>query len=93
MFRQSHQREFGFWLTKRRVLVDNVRVRSVGKSKTINAIQIGRAQEGEIAKVMTNTDVYYVTEGNQTKKLSTPVYDLEALKGGMFIQGPSIILN
>jgi 5-oxoprolinase (ATP-hydrolysing) len=40
MFRQSHQREFGFWLTKRRVLVDNVRVRSVGKSKTINAQRI-----------------------------------------------------
>jgi len=40
MFRQSHQREFGFWLTKRRVIVDNIRVRSVGKSKTINALQI-----------------------------------------------------
>ena len=43
MFRLSHQREFGFWLTKRRVLVDNIRVRSVGKSKTINAIQIPKA--------------------------------------------------
>lgn len=35
-FRLSHQREFGFWLTKRRVLIDNVRVRSVGKSRTIH---------------------------------------------------------
>lgn len=31
-FRQSHQREFGFWLTKRRVLIDNIRVRSIAKS-------------------------------------------------------------
>ena len=92
-FRLSHQREFGFWLTKRRVLVDNVRVRSVGKSKTINALQIGKAEVGEVPNVMTTTDVYYVTDGNQTKKLSTPVYDLEALKGGMFISGPGIILN
>jgi len=35
-FRLSHQREFGFWLTKRRVLIDNIRVRSVGKSRTIH---------------------------------------------------------
>jgi 5-oxoprolinase (ATP-hydrolysing) len=48
MFRQSHQREFGFWLTKRRVLVDNIRVRSVGKSKTINAIKIAKAEPGEL---------------------------------------------
>jgi 5-oxoprolinase (ATP-hydrolysing) len=31
-FRAAHQREFGFWLTKRRILVDNARARSVGKS-------------------------------------------------------------
>jgi len=42
---------------------------------------------------MTTSDVYYVTEGNQTKRLPTPVYDLEALKGGMQIAGPAIILN
>jgi 5-oxoprolinase (ATP-hydrolysing) len=42
---------------------------------------------------MTTTDVYFVTDGNQTKKLSTPVFDLEALKGGMTLAGPAIILN
>jgi 5-oxoprolinase (ATP-hydrolysing) len=43
-FRQSHQREFGFWLTQRRVLVDNVRVRSVGKSKTIHSVPIDKVK-------------------------------------------------
>jgi 5-oxoprolinase (ATP-hydrolysing) len=93
MFRLSHQREFGFWLTKRRVLVDNIRVRSVGKSKTINAIQIPKAQGGELPSPMTSKEVYFVTDGNQTRKLSTPVFDLEALKGGMTLAGPAIILN
>jgi 5-oxoprolinase (ATP-hydrolysing) len=39
-FRLAHQREFGFWLTKRRVLIDNIRVRSVGRSQTITPIRI-----------------------------------------------------
>ena len=64
LFRQSHQREFGFWLTKRRVLVDNVRVRSIGRSKTVSAIKIETAQPGEVPKIMTTTEVYYMTEGN-----------------------------
>ena len=73
--------------------MDNVRVRSVGKSKNINAIQIAKAEPGEVPKTMTTSDVYYVTDGNQTKKLPTPVYDLEDLKGGMLVNGPAIILN
>ena len=93
MFRESHQREFGFWLTKRRVIVDNIRVRSIGKNKTVHALAIQRADAGEQPKVMTRTQVYYATEGNQSKCLETPVYDLNDLKGGMFIEGPSIILN
>ena len=39
-FRLSHQREFGFWLTKRRVIIDNVRVRSVGRSQTVSSLSI-----------------------------------------------------
>lgn len=46
-FRESHQREFGFWLTKRRVLVDNVRVRSVGTTRSVHALPVARAQPGE----------------------------------------------
>lgn len=93
LFRLSHQREFGFWLTKRRVIVDNVRVRSIGKKKTVNALAIEKATEGETPKVMTTTPVYYATEGNTSRCLDSPVYDLNDLKGGMFVNGPSIILN
>ena len=73
--------------------MDNVRVRSIGKSKTVHALAIDRATEGETPKVMTATPVYYATEGNTSRCLDTPVYDLNDLKGGMFINGPSIILN
>jgi hypothetical protein len=52
----------------------------VGKSKTINAIQIPKAQGGEIPSPMTSTEVYFVTDGNQTRKLPT-------------LAGPAIILN
>jgi len=30
-----HQREFGFMLQKRRILVDNIRVRSLAKSQIL----------------------------------------------------------
>jgi 5-oxoprolinase (ATP-hydrolysing) len=73
--------------------VDNVRVRSIGKSKTVHALAIKKAAEGETPKVMTTTPVYYATEGNTSRCLDSPVYDLNDLKGGMFINGPSIILN
>ena len=52
----------------------------MGKSKTINAIQIPKAQGGEIPIPMTSTDVYFVTDGNQTRNLPT-------------LAGPAIILN
>ena len=75
------------------MIVDNIRVRSVGKGKTVHALPIQKAEAGEQPKVMTVTKVYYATEGNQSKCLETPVYDLNDLKGGMFIEGPAIILN
>jgi len=74
-------------------LVDNVRVRSIGKSKTVTAIPIPKGEIGESPKVLINTEVFFVTEGNLTKKLETPVYDLENLKANMKINGPAIILN
>lgn len=95
LFRLSHQREFGFWLTKRRVIVDNIRVRSIGKNQTVHALPIEKSKEGETPKVMTTTPVYYAatSESNTSRCLSTPVYDLNDLKGGMVVSGPSIILN
>lgn len=75
------------------MLVDNVRVRSVGKNQTINQLPIGWSQQGEKPVEIKKTPVYFVVEGGQAKSLETPVYDLEALKGGMKIEGPSIILN
>jgi 5-oxoprolinase (ATP-hydrolysing) len=68
-------------------------VRSIGKSKTVHALAIEKSKEGEIPKVMTTTPVYYSTDGNASRCLDSPVYDLNDLKGGMFINGPSIILN
>lgn len=32
-FEESHKREFGFNLEKRKIIIDNVRVRSVGNAK------------------------------------------------------------
>ena len=65
----------------------------MGKSHTIQALQIDKALPDEVPNVMIQSDVYYVVEGGKTKCLSTPVYDLNDLKGGMLFNGPAIILN
>ena len=75
------------------MIVDNIRVRSIGKNKTVHALAIERSKEGEVPKVMTTTPVYYSTDGNTSRCLDSPVYDLNDLKGGMLVDGPSIILN
>jgi 5-oxoprolinase (ATP-hydrolysing) len=31
-FEESHRREFGFNLEKRKIMIDNIRVRSIGKA-------------------------------------------------------------
>lgn len=62
-FRLAHQREFGFWLTQRRILVDNARARSIGRSQTITPIQIAKCSEGEKAASIAVTKVWFAAEG------------------------------
>eukprot|EP00347_Sterkiella_histriomuscorum_P006120 403353992 len=92
-FEEMHQREFGFMLQKRRILIDNVRVRSLGKSTIIEQSKILTREENEkVCDPISHSQVYFSIQ-NEVKVLRTPVYDLEQLKAADKIQGPAIILN
>jgi len=41
-FRNLHEREFGFILENREIIIENVRVRSMGKYRTITSNEIER---------------------------------------------------
>lgn len=63
-FEQQHKLEFGFNFEARQILIDNVRVRSVGKKQTIRAKAIAEMVEGEaLPEHVGETPVYFEVAG------------------------------
>ena len=88
-FKQQHQTEFGFNFDEREILIDTVRVRSVGTSQTIHADKIKPKAD---SKVMFKTKVHFEGEISHVC-LDTDVYDLDLLSPRTVVKGPAIILN
>lgn len=94
-FRKQHHREFTFNFPGRSILVEDIRVRGVGKSlstapevpqaelSTINRIPIDKAKQDD------TTEVFF----GGTGKLVTPVFILGNLTPGNTIQGPAMVID
>lgn len=94
-FVKEHQREFSFTFPGRNILVEDIRVRGVGKTTSITpeapqkelkstAIQsIGAEKQDD------TSSVYFAGVG----KVTTPVFFLTNLQRGSFIQGPAMIID
>lgn len=93
-FEKQHQLEFGFNFEARQILIDNIRVRSVGKKQTIRPQMIDALEESEssVPEPLETTQVWFEISG-QAKCLDSKVYNLEDLKAETSIAGPAIILN
>ncbi|KAL3424377.1 hydantoinase B/oxoprolinase [Phlyctema vagabunda] len=94
-FVKQHQQEFGFTLPDRDIIVDDVRVRGIGKSfegleKTVdeqlNAIQPKDVTPG--SREYGRSKVYF--EGG---RVDTPIYKLEDLSVGDKLKGPAILAD
>lgn len=93
-FVKQHEQEFGFTLPDRDIIVDDVRVRGIGKSfegldktidqqlKEIKAKDVGEGKRYGMSKV------YF--EGGRK---DTPIYKLEDLEIGDCIRGPAILAD
>ncbi|EXJ73728.1 5-oxoprolinase (ATP-hydrolyzing) [Cladophialophora psammophila CBS 110553] len=93
-FVRQHEQEFGFTLPDRDIIVDDVRVRGIGKSfrglsKTADQ-QLKEITPKDVAedKAYTTSQVYF--EGG---RLPTKIYRLEDLEVGTRIPGPAIIAD
>ena len=95
-FVRQHQQEFGFTLPDRDIIVDDVRVRGIGKSfaglgKTVDQ-QLREIKPHDVisggAKEYKRTKVYF--DGGQR---DTPIYRLENLEVGDRIKGPAILAD
>ena len=93
-FIKQHEQEFGFTLPDRDIIVDDVRVRGIGKGfegmeKTVDQqLKELKAQEVDPRKAYTKSDVYF--EGGRQE---TTIYKLEDLSVGDRIAGPAIIAD
>ncbi|KAK7086816.1 hypothetical protein SK128_027537 [Halocaridina rubra] len=85
-FLTRYKREFGFVISNRDILVDDIRIRGIGKSLLKLEEKIPQAQEDP--QVETVTPVYF-EEGLQ----DTNVYMLSSLLSGHVIPGPAIIMD
>jgi 5-oxoprolinase (ATP-hydrolysing) len=93
-FVKHHRYEFGFTLDERDVIVDDVRVRGIGKSfryqdKTVDQQlkEVKRQAVGD-KKAHGKSQVYF--EGGRQE---TPIYKLEDLDVGDEIRGPAVLAD
>jgi 5-oxoprolinase (ATP-hydrolysing) len=94
-FTQRHTQEFGF-SQSRNILIDDVRVRSVGKSRVLNISspfeELKKYKSGGLTPVPTpifTRKIFYENHG----WTETPVYQLKSMSPGVHITGPAMIID
>ncbi len=91
-FRETYRREFGFDLTGREIIVDDLRVRAVAKSPGLQKFPL--AQKSKTPKVEGQTRCYFMAESSDVCGWhETPIYHLEKLGAGQRLQGPAIVIE
>lgn len=97
-FIAEHHREFSFTFPSREILVEDVRVRGIGKSLSVppeapqdELKSIQKRKSPDIGKESQNdiTTVYFAGVGHAT----TPVFFLDNLRPGSKIHGPAMIID
>ncbi|KAI9787550.1 MAG: hypothetical protein M1839_000080 [Geoglossum umbratile] len=94
-FVKQHEREFGFTLPDRDIIVDDVRVRGIGKSfegleKTVDQqLKSIRPKDLSSGEKKRSTKKVYFEEG----RLKTHIYRLDDLDVGDRIKGPAILAD
>ena len=96
-FVARHEQEFGFSQTARNILIDDFRVRTVGKTTDIEvttpSIELKKlaasSKKPTAPKANLNRQVYFDGQG----WTRTSVYELPTLEVGVQLDGPAIILD
>jgi len=90
-FLKRYHTEFGFTLRDRGVVVDDVRVRGVGRTELLKEEEIQRASTDEEKRPRAEevTKVYFDGAGF----LKTGVFQLADMLAGALIEGPAIIMD
>ncbi len=91
-FRQTYLREFGFDLTGREIIVDDLRVRAVAKSPGLQKYPL--AEKDGTPGAVEQTKCYFMSESSGCGAWQeTPIYLLENLGAGQQLRGPVIVMQ
>ena len=85
-FSKTYQQEYGFQLQDRAVLVDDLRVRSIGKAAQLLPCPLPAADSPAVPK---NSVSCYFAEGWK----QTPLYELNDLLAGHTLDGPALLIQ
>ena len=90
-FRQQYKREFGFTISDRAILVDDVRVRGIGfiKDNFLSNLSSHQSCNGTTAKIIDYTQCYFENVGF----VEIPIYMFDNLSYGHMINGPAMIIE
>lgn len=86
-FLQRYRTEFGFVLQNRRIIVDDLRIRGLGKNNTPPELEIAQAKDCK-APAIGQTQVCF-----EQGMLSSPIYSTADLLYKHEISGPAIIID
>lgn len=87
-FLACYQREFGFLVHGRNIIVDDLRVRAVGQNVRAHGSP-DQSRERQTPAPVKQTRAYFEPLGLQ----DTDVYLLDSLRGGDIVKGPAIIID
>ena len=91
-FRQTYLREFGFDLTGREIIVDDLRVRAVAKSPGLQKYPL--VEKDGTPGAVEQTKCYFMSESSGCGAWQeTPIYLLENLGAGQQLRGPVIVMQ
>lgn len=94
-FSEAHHREFGFSFPENAIIVDDIRIRAIGKShvryeepvdvqlKKYNHVKVSAAKDASMFK-----KVYF-----NDRRVDTPVFKIETMPYGSVISGPAILAD
>nr|WP_320192350.1 hydantoinase B/oxoprolinase family protein [uncultured Desulfobacter sp.] len=85
-FKAVYLREFGFDLSERQILIDDIRIRARGKAAGQRPINVPKAKEAP--QVLDTAQCYF-----ENGRYKTRIYDLEKLAADHCIAGPAILIH
>ncbi|CAG2174014.1 unnamed protein product, partial [Oppiella nova] len=88
-FLELYEREFGFTISERNILVDDIRVRGVGSYNEFKSDTKSTQKTTSQPTVDDTVNCYF----DELGFLETPVYLMEGLAFGHEIQGPAVIID